>query len=292
MRVLVVADVKGWVFDRYAHALMWYSRHCIEVVYGRECHYRFDHTHYDVILWLVDVRPDKLRRLGIPREKVVYAVRSDVYKCKRHVVFGDRSKLGSLAATVLSPNQWLHTRLSAIHPNVVFAPGGVDTRIFNAVPRPFDWPPVVGWAGSIGYFGPRLKGFTEAEEVCRRLGYRWHPAVKEDYHRSLDEMVVYYKEIDVYIDLCLSAGRQNGLLEAMACGRLVFATPVGVAPQLIQHGRNGFLVTAHESVDDTLRKHAHYQREVQEEARTTVRSYWSWEHQAKILDDVFERTQA
>lgn len=291
MRVLVVADVKWWVFDRYAHALMMYSQFHIDVVYGRGCNYQFDHTPYNVILWLVDVRPDKLRKLNIPKEKVIYAVRSDVYQCKRNMVFRDPAKLGALAGTVLSPNRWLHERLSTVHPRVFYAPGGVDTGVFNADPKPFHRPAVVGWAGSLGYFGAKLKGYYEAEEACRRAGMTWYPAVKEDRHRTMEEMVEYYKEIDIYIDLCRSAGRQNGLLEAMASGKLVFATSEGVAPELIRNGRNGYLVTR-ENVISALMRYGHYQRELQMEAKRTINAFWSWNRQANILDRIIEEFHA
>lgn len=51
-----------------------------------------------------------------------------------------------------------------------------------------------------------------------------------------------YRRMSALIAPSLSEGGPRVCLEAMACGTPVFATPVGVMPETIEHGRNGWLL--------------------------------------------------
>jgi glycosyltransferase involved in cell wall biosynthesis len=68
---------------------------------------------------------------------------------------------------------------------------------------------------------------------------------------KLEQDVAFFPETDAVVDYLQAAdawvfpteyeGFSLALAEAMGCGLAVLATSVGAAPQLIQHGRNGFL---------------------------------------------------
>lgn len=114
MRIIVVVDIKNWAFDYFAQALKKYSKHEIFIHYGKQNGYRFTHNKYDLVLWMVDVRPDRLISLKIPREKVIVAIRSDVFKSKRDYYYTS-GKMRNYCTGFMACNKYLHDRLSGIH---------------------------------------------------------------------------------------------------------------------------------------------------------------------------------
>ena len=68
------------------------------------------------------------------------------------------------------------------------------------------------------------------------------------------------------------------LLQVMAAGKPVIASPVGANRQVVQHGVNGFLADTPEEWTDALRRLAadpELRRRMGEEARRTVETQYS-----------------
>ena len=63
-----------------------------------------------------------------------------------------------------------------------------------------------------------------------------------DWLDSPADLADLYRRMSALIAPSLSEGGPRVCLEAMACGTPVFATPVGVMPETIQHGKNGWLL--------------------------------------------------
>lgn len=61
------------------------------------------------------------------------------------------------------------------------------------------------------------------------------------------ELPAYYSLIDVFVHPSLRDGMPNAVLEAMACGKTVLATPVGGVKDVIQDGVNGMLVNVNDA---------------------------------------------
>jgi glycosyltransferase involved in cell wall biosynthesis len=59
---------------------------------------------------------------------------------------------------------------------------------------------------------------------------------------SRGELARVYQALDVYVVPSRQEGGPKGALEAMATGVPLVTTRVGQAPELVDHGRNGFLV--------------------------------------------------
>ena len=64
--------------------------------------------------------------------------------------------------------------------------------------------------------------------------------------RSRDELARAYHALDVYVVPSRQEGGPKGVLEAMASGVPLVTTRVGQAPEIVEHGRNGFLVDVDE----------------------------------------------
>ena len=61
------------------------------------------------------------------------------------------------------------------------------------------------------------------------------------------DLPAYYSLMDVFVHPSLRDGMPNAVLEAMACGKPVIATPVGGVPDLIKDGKNGVLVKVNDA---------------------------------------------
>ena len=62
-----------------------------------------------------------------------------------------------------------------------------------------------------------------------------------------NDLPSYYSLIDIFIHPSLRDGMPNAVLEAMACGKPVIATPVGGVPDVITDGENGSIVPVNDA---------------------------------------------
>ncbi|RLG41098.1 MAG: hypothetical protein DRN78_04670 [Thermoproteota archaeon] len=92
----------------------------------------------------------------------------------------------------------------------------------------------------------------------------------------------FYSMADVYVLPSLFEGLPTTLLEAMACGTPVIATRVGGIPEVVDHGRNGFLIGrgSLNELRDTLRcllDDESLRKRMSIEAERTVKERFSWD---------------
>ena len=67
-----------------------------------------------------------------------------------------------------------------------------------------------------------------------------------------DDLAALYRQMEALACTSRSEGGPRVCLEAMACGTPVFSTPVGLMPEIIDHGVNGWLLPWDESVGAAL----------------------------------------
>jgi len=106
----------------------------------------------------------------------------------------------------------------------------------------------VGWVGNPE---KAMKRFDMVKKACIIDGIELCTVAKtymEEGLLSQTEMADFYRGLDVYLCLSDHEGLPTPALEAAACGIPIVSTPVGIMPELIENGLNGYMVS--QSVDE------------------------------------------
>jgi glycosyltransferase involved in cell wall biosynthesis len=286
-KILIVADVDWWVFKKiYINLKKNLINWDINIHYTSNS-YVIPHDDYDIILFLCDYQIEVLERNKIPREKVILAIRSDVNQS----FYNNKENVMKIAKFIAVSNIKIKERFEKLHDNVILAPGGVDTDKFVYKKKSFTDNIRVGWAGRLYNFGGEFRGIPIIDSACKKLGYHFNPAFQEKRFRIEDEMVEYYhNEIDIYVDMSITAGRQNGILEAGSCGVPIISSSVGISESLIKHGESGLLCDRNvESLCKCLKQIIIIAEKCSINLRKTIEEMWSWEIQSKIFDNMFNK---
>ena len=124
---------------------------------------------------------------------------------------------------------------------VVHTPNGVDTKEF--VSRPSNNKKLtVGYSGSSAH--DWRKGISEIiQPAAKKAKVQTHLAMlSSGQYVPLDSMPTFYQKLDIYLCASKSEGFSLSVLEAASCGLPVISTRVGGCVDLIEDGKNGFLV--------------------------------------------------
>jgi glycosyltransferase involved in cell wall biosynthesis len=304
--VLCIVDRPHWAHDRKTDALASALGGSYEIVKRYQTEVTAgDLERADCVLlyyWLQVERLGHLREeLRSLRERLVIGICSH-YELSDAWREPGLAMLGELPSAVFANNRLL---LDEFGPRlgrpVYYTPNGVDTEFFRpaAAVRP-PGPLRVGWAGSLSNHGAEHRGVHEfiAPAVERAEGAELRLAVREETWRDRDEMLAFYRSLDVYVCASRSEGTPNPCLEAAACGLPVITTRVGNMPELIRDGENGFFVERNVSGiaeiaaklrllrdDPELRSH------LGRAARAAVEP-WDWRFQAAPYDAMFQAVLA
>jgi glycosyltransferase involved in cell wall biosynthesis len=108
-----------------------------------------------------------------------------------------------------------------------------------------------------------------------------------------DEIPGYLNKLKLLVMPSYTEGLPNIMLEAMACGTPVLATPVGGIPDIIVHGKNGFIMedNSPQSIADAVEEileNPNY-HEISENAKKTVKNYFKYETVVKNWTDIFSK---
>ena len=236
-RILVVADVPGWIFDRHAHKLQseLADEFEIDIAYqGRE----LDEGRHDLVYaleWNL-VPYDKIRTPS----KWVAGIRSHITWQGLHPQ-AFKQALGRFSRVHVVSRR-LESLLSGYHPRLGLLTHGIDLEHFHASPRQ------PGKAGSlrIGWAGNRkspAKGFEQFIEPLGRIpGVELEFCGYSDHLLDFGEMRAFYEGIDVYVCSSSTEGSNNSLLEAAAMGCAIVTTDVGTVPEYLEDGVSALVV--------------------------------------------------
>lgn len=116
----------------------------------------------------------------------------------------------------------------------------VDTGLFVPLPSPATF--TVGWTGNSDGAGsaggpPDLKGLGLIRAACQRAGVRLVTQdLAVDGHRAYRNMPAWYGGVSAYVCASECEGGPNPVLEALASGRPVVSTNVGLVSDLAAAG--------------------------------------------------------
>jgi len=130
--------------------------------------------------------------------------------------------------------------------------------------------------------GRNWENFDEYNELVEMNNFTYHN--NEDYSKYPD----LYNKIDIFISPSILEGGPVPVLEAMLSNCVPIASKTGFCPDLIQHGKNGFLFDIdanHEKVIELIKQADTLTNNVRE----TVLEH-SWENCAKKIDELFLKT--
>lgn len=175
------------------------------------------------------------------------------------------------------------------HP-IVFLPESVDTNFFKPSYN-FNKSFTVGWAGG-AHKKIKRTYLLDKLDFPVIIKSDWKDQ-RRDNVTTLDNMLPFYRSIDVLVITSLSECMPRVALEAMACGIPVISTDVGGMRMLID---KEFIVPVNpeeecvSAINDKLQllfKYPELRNAVGKRNRDWIEKYWSWEKNTKLWDEVF-----
>ena len=102
----------------------------------------------------------------------------------------------------------------------------------------------------------------------------------------VEDMKSYLEKIDIFLLPSLHEGSSNVLIEAMACGKPAITFNISSMPEMVEHGRNGFLVQFDDMDDYAARcveliKDENKRNRYGEESNTIVREKFTFDRTIK-----------
>ena len=305
-RILLVPDQPDWAFDFLARDLIraTSARYEFTKHFARELPTDEDYDRFDAVFffWWGNRSIASARQFNIPSQRLITAVSSHKSFDRPGWTSAHLGRRLGFYAAVGTPSVSLYDVIAGVHPYPYLTRHGIDPRRFDqrtAIPaeRP-EGRLVVGWAGSLrhaafkgvpNFIEPAVAAI-EGVELHLALGAgSEHPAGR---HYPRSAMAEFYNDIDVYLCASESEGANLCLLEAGACGRPVITTPVGVAPELVRHGKNGLIVERSvESLVEALRRlraDRRLLRELGGELKADVHRDWTWSTRAREYTRMFD----
>lgn len=296
-KVLLLADVPGWIFERHARTLQSMLADEFEFTVGFHGQH-IDEQAFDLIYAL---------EYNLLAPESIASPWKYVTSLRSHISW-DGVPPALLAQYLSRHYQRTHVvsrrlqELFAPHlPSVEYVTHGIDLSRFTPVERvraPGDTVLRVGWAGNRA---SPAKGFDEFIRPLESI-----PGVElvvrgfSDRHLSLDEMPAFYAGIDVYICTSSTEGNNNSLLEAAAMGCAIVTTDTGTVPEYLKHGVAALIVprtaSAFRNAVVRLRDDPALRRALGDEAARVVNPAWSWavraEDYRRFLREAVEGVEA
>ncbi|MEP6779278.1 MAG: asparagine synthase (glutamine-hydrolyzing) [Gemmatimonadaceae bacterium] len=237
-RILAIADVPNWIFERHARSL----QHLLADDFDITVQYHtqtYNEDDWDLIY--------PLEYGLVPTASI---------ECPWKYVTGIRSHVSWDKVTPENLSNYLRAQFQRTHvvskrlqreiaatlPEVAYVTHGIDENIFRPVARA----PLAGRKLRVGWAGNRKTAVKGFEEFIKPLGDLQGVELVfcgySDRNLSLEEMAEWYRGIDVYVCSSLSEGSNNAILEAAASACAIITTDNGTVPEFLRHNIEAFIV--------------------------------------------------
>ena len=300
-KILLVADLKGWIFERHCKEIKSRLSHKyeIDIVYSRPHGRKLAQiaTDYDVVYAL-----DPMIMNYPPKEKVIMGCRAEwLHGPGNEKDFYENGLKGSCMPVkdscsvfhVVNDRQYNAFEGIVTDKPFYLAQHGVNTDNFNRdkyTRKNNTTDIVVGTSGRKS--SPNGKGFSIVDRVCKAMGINFVTATYRGKKLSMEEMPLFYNKIDVYVCMSQTEGLCNPIMEAGAMGIPVISTKSGAAEEMVFDGHNGFLIERSELAliealtkmrDPDLRKSMGNMMEEE------IVVNWSWDKKVKEYEEMFDK---
>ena len=254
-KVLLIPDFPNWALDKNAKDLVKYNKSDLqlEICYASEffSNWQKYQREFDLLFPMyLGTYLDFFKR-KIPIDKVVTGVRSFArWDNRKTMPPGLNARPPRKVISKLKKALLVNTHCFKLwyvfskYMRIVHTKYTCDLEIFYPQKRRKNDKLVIGWTGSLTNH-PKKRGFHEfIKPICEEIpGVELKVQAKEDHFvTSDDEMREFYNSLDLYICASRSEGTPRPVIEAAACGVPSISTDVGIVPELIDNGINGFIV--------------------------------------------------
>lgn len=295
MKILLVADEVGWVFERHCQEIKKrLPEYQIDIRYHRENIPAI--SNFYNLVYVLDPMPMNYP----PAEKTIMGLRceflykehpdgaSGLYKygfSGRCVSIKDRCKIFH----VVNKNQFKEFMPVVKDKPLLLVQHGIDEEIFirDKYPKIKNQ----GLVASVSGRGSSNKGFEIIQEACFKAGVTLVSAQYGRRKLSKEQMPEFYSKVDVHICMSKTEGLNNPIMEAGAMGVPVISTRSGAAEEMIKDGESGFLVDRNVNAlidalnkikDDTLRK------SMADKYHEEIMKNWTWKTRIEDFRKMFE----
>jgi glycosyltransferase involved in cell wall biosynthesis/tetratricopeptide (TPR) repeat protein len=288
-RILLMADVPNWIFERHCLALNALLDDEFDFVLGFQGE-KFNEDAFDLI-YALDWNLIPIEQIQTPA-KYVTGIRA-------HFNWADLDfpSFTTMLATKFNRVHVVSERLRRIFqpvlPGIVNIPHGLDTKFF--MPRSCadlsgHGRLRLGWAGNRK---SPAKGYAEFIEPLGQLpGVELVVCGYSDRNLTHEEMRGWYDAIDAYICASLSEGHNNPLMEAGAMARAIITTDNGTVPEYLRDGESALIVprtaSALREAVERLRDDHSLRVRLGESARASVLAKWDWQVCGKAYREFFQ----
>ena len=298
MKILIVADEPGWVFER--HALEIKKRlpqYQIDVAYKTESGSKIREMSdlYDLVYVM-----DPLQISHPDPRKTIMGLRCEFYYLEAPggvMGFYEHGyppgcasvKHGCCIFHVVNMNQMRVFKGIVTDKPLFLAQHGVDEEIFDR--SRYQRVPNDKLVASISGRETERKGFHLIREACESAGVKYVSAQYGTHKLTKEQMPEFYSKVDVHICMSSTEGINNPTMEAGAMGVPVISTRSGAAEEMIRDGISGLLidrtvpalVNALEKMKDAPLRHS-----MGEMFHEEIMKNWTWRVKIDDFRKMFE----
>lgn len=291
-KILILADVPGWAYDRRAKALKKYAPPGWEVDIRYGCEVKsIDFRPYDLVFdidYSAAAHTRQWMRNSGAKAKFVVSHNADQHRC--HEVYHRNRRIADLIIF----NNYAAYKCFGMAPGTCNISNGVDLDDFH--PTGADRSDSALWTGGEGKKGhkdflkPFCEKYPEVNVTTKPISSNtWKDGTPTKELWGTDRMREFYNSSKVVLCFSETDATPNYVLEGMACGLVPVTVRVGNAMEFGRHNENVIFVDRDwddfkTGIDLAISDYDYLSRE----ALATI-SHWGWETRSNLFFDVFQR---